>query len=154
MNSYSIFMKANKAWEEGNKKKAFNLLLKAALLGEHSAQHNVGYFYDVGEGIEKNIDKALYWYKKAWRNGKQTDTCINIAQLYLSIGKNRLAIFWLSKAIQRGDGDAALELAKFYLSREKNNDTTKAISLLKSIKRSKYVSEDAVNEAEIMLKKR
>lgn len=153
MKLYDIFVQANAEWEKGNNEIAFELFLKAATLGESAAQHNIGYFYEVGEGVAKDINKALYWYKKAWRADGQTDTCMNIAQLYASAGNSKRAVFWWSKAVSKNDGDAALELAKFYLSRNKRGDKNKAFSLLTRIKQFEYISESGAEEANALMKK-
>lgn len=146
-----LFFLASEKWEEGNKKSAFLLFLKAAKLGEASAQHNVGLFYDIGEGIKKDKDKALYWYKKAWEGDHQTSSCINIALLYLGNGQRERAIFWWKKAVTAGDGDAALDLAKLYLKSKNFRRLTVVKNLLKQTCNSKHVSEEAVEEAKALL---
>jgi TPR repeat protein len=147
-----IFRLANSAWESGRYKKAFDLFLEAAELGAPSAQHNVGYFYDVGLGTKKNASKALFWYLRAWRNHGQTDSCINIAQLYASKGKVRNAVSWWTKAIRLGDADAALDLAKFYLTRKSERERKRAVALLQKVLVSRQVTEDSVEEASMLLK--
>ena len=151
MDSYEIFRQATVELEKGSKETAFELFLKAAQLGEAAAQHNVGYLYDEGVGIGKDLQKALYWYKKAWRNSRQTDTCMNIAQLYASLENNRRVIYWLSVAVDRGDGDAALDLAKFYLNRDRKGDKEKAIELLKRVGKTTHVTEAAIEESWMIL---
>ena len=42
---------------------------KAANRGDSIAQYNLAYMYENGEGIEKDIDQAIYWYKKAAEQG-------------------------------------------------------------------------------------
>ncbi|RIA84983.1 hypothetical protein C1645_879610 [Glomus cerebriforme] len=51
-----------------NKQKAFELYQKTAYLGNKSAQYNLALMYENGceiIGIEKNINQAIYWYKKS-----------------------------------------------------------------------------------------
>ena len=43
----------------------FRLLSQAANQGDAVAQNNLGYCYEKGEGVEKNLSKAIEWYKKA-----------------------------------------------------------------------------------------
>jgi TPR repeat protein len=128
-----IFVRANAKWEKKQNKVALELFLQAAQLGNASAQHNVGYFYDEGIGTKKNHGRALAWYKKAWRSDRQTGTCINIAKLYESNGQERLAVAWWKKAVARRDGDAALDLAKYYLQSGGMRDVRKAEALLKLV---------------------
>jgi TPR repeat protein len=152
IDAVDLFKRADAEWESGHNKKAFDLFLKAALHGESSAQHNVGYFYDVGIGTKKNIKKALFWYKKAWRNDRQTGTCINIAKLYVARKNFRVAMGWWNKAIKKGDGDAALELAKFYLGKKNRRDQNKAVALLKKARKFSRISETAAEEISEILR--
>jgi len=152
MSTYKIFKQAYDLWKQGDNKAAFSLFLKAARLGDHNAQHMVGYFYDEGEGVEKNIRKSLYWYKKSWRIGHQTSTCSNIAKLYLEAGKNNRALYWYKKAANLGDGDVRLELAKYYLKAGRIDTVNKAFFLLKSVKKSTHVTVSAIEEAAVLLK--
>ncbi len=39
--------------------------MKAAKAGLIDAQRDLGYSYFYGEGIKKDVNKAIYWYKKA-----------------------------------------------------------------------------------------
>lgn len=45
--------------------KAFELFLKAARLGDHNAMWNVALCYKDGEGTEKNLEEASYWFTKS-----------------------------------------------------------------------------------------
>jgi TPR repeat protein len=147
-----LFVLANSAWENGRKKQALSLFKEAARLGDASAQHNLGYFYDAGVGTKKNTRQALLWYRRAWRNGASTATCMNIAQLHAARGTARSAVTWWHKAIRRGDGDAALELAQFYLNRDSVRHAKRAHGLLQRVLGSRHVSRSAVAEATRLLK--
>ena len=48
---------------------AFNRTLRAAEMGEASAQFNVGLMYANGMGVAQDFDKALQWYRKAAERG-------------------------------------------------------------------------------------
>jgi len=45
------------------------LYKKAAENGHNQAQYNLALSYINGEGTEKNLEKAIYWYHKAAENG-------------------------------------------------------------------------------------
>jgi len=142
-----LFFAASEAWERGNSKVAFDLFLRAARLGDDGAQLNLAHFYYSGEAVRKDIDKALYWYKNAWKNGQHTSACTNIAQVYAEIGQRRRAIYWWKKAVDRDDGDAALELAKF-LSQNANLRSIPIIEkLLKIASTSEHISPAGLEEA-------
>ena len=44
---------------------------KAAAQGLVLAQHNLGSLYVIGRGVDRDLDKACYWYRIAARNGSQ-----------------------------------------------------------------------------------
>src|SRR6266498_347624 len=49
-----------------NKQTAFELYLKAANLGNVISQYNLALMYETGDGIAKDINKAIYyWYKNS-----------------------------------------------------------------------------------------
>ena len=48
---------------------AYNWLLSAARQGHVEAQTDVALLYMFGIGVEKSIEKSVYWYKKAAGNG-------------------------------------------------------------------------------------
>ncbi|RGB36750.1 kinase-like domain-containing protein [Rhizophagus diaphanus] len=47
-----------------NKQKAFELYQKAADLGDTIAQNNLGDKYEIGDGMWKDINKAIYWFEQ------------------------------------------------------------------------------------------
>ena len=52
-----------------NYAEAYKYNMKSAELGNPEAQYNLGVMYDRGIFVEKDIDKAKYWYEKAAANG-------------------------------------------------------------------------------------
>ncbi|UZO03807.1 uncharacterized protein OCT59_024209 [Rhizophagus irregularis] len=54
-----------------NKQKAFELYQNAAILGDDTAQFNLALMYEEGDGITKDIGKAIYWYEKSAKQGDQ-----------------------------------------------------------------------------------
>ena len=50
------------------KKEAFQNADQAAKGGNPSAQNFVGYCYNVGKGVGRNMKMAVYWYRKAAQN--------------------------------------------------------------------------------------
>jgi len=126
-----LFIKADKEWDKGNLKNAFELFLEGAEAGDESCQNNLGVFYDCGYGIRKNPKKALYWYKKAIRKGSES-SINNIANYYYKQGNPARAKVWHKRSIKSGDGNAALDMAKIYLGSKKNKHNTKcALKYLK-----------------------
>jgi TPR repeat protein len=52
-----------------NYEKAFQLCLEAAKLGSTMGMSNVGWMYELGHGVEKDLDSAKFWYSKAVHKG-------------------------------------------------------------------------------------
>ena len=97
-----------------NPQRAVKWYRRAAEQQYPAAQNSLGYCLDIGEGIRKNLQEALFWYKQAWRNG---DPCAasNIATLYRDQGNQRRAMFWYQRAVTIShDDDALVEVGYRY----------------------------------------
>ena len=123
----SFFERASKRWDEGELKSAFHLFLAGAKSGDSGSQLNLGTFYCDGIGVKPNRDRALYWYRRAYKLGQRC-AANNIAVLFSTEGKSSLALSWFGRAAELGDGDANVEMAKLYLLRK---DRAKAIQCLR-----------------------
>jgi len=149
-----LFIKADKEWDKGNLKIAFELFLENAKAGDESSQNSLGIFYESGYGIRKNAKKALYWYKRAVKTGSEAGM-FNIALYYFKKGNPARAKFWYKKAIKSGDGDAALEIAKIYLSSKKNKHNINCAKkyLRKALKCApmERITPNGIEEAEKLL---
>jgi hypothetical protein len=128
----SLFLTAERLEEEGKFSAAFRRLLRAATLGHSGSQVNLGNYYASGTGVRKNLSKAAYWYKAAYRQGNST-AARNLAIDRLSIGNIRSAIQWFKKGIEQEDGGSYIGLAKIYASRRGGKE--KAIKLLERVRR-------------------
>jgi hypothetical protein len=146
-----LFAKASSQWDRGKLRSAFRLFLTAAKRGDPSAQHNLGYFYDVGVGVKPNRAAALYWYKRAFRRGYRT-AASNIGTIFRDEGKTQQALSWFQRAIRLGDADANLEVAKIYLRGK--GDVARAIVYLKRTTKARPsdVTEGSKQEAQRLLK--
>ena len=151
-----LFIKADKEWDKGNLKIAFELFLEGAKAGHEPCQDNLGVFYECGLGTPKNSKKALYWYKRAIKTGSATGMS-NIANYYFKRGSTDRAKFWYRKAIKAGDGDAALEMAKVYLSARQNkhnkNCAIKYLNLAVNSSINKEITPDSHEKAKSLLDK-
>ncbi|MFT3734197.1 MAG: tetratricopeptide repeat protein [Rhodocyclaceae bacterium] len=105
---------AHDAWDSNQAARAFQLFSQAANAGQENSMLNLGYFYDEGLGTRQDKDKAMYWYKRAYRKGSAA-AASNIAILYRERSNLRLMFQWFKKSAELGDGDSAVELAKLYL---------------------------------------
>ena len=48
---------------------------KAAVRGDAIAQFNLGWCYEFGKGVEKDLGRANYWYRRAATNNTYYETC-------------------------------------------------------------------------------
>jgi TPR repeat protein len=151
-----LYFKALKIEEDGNEVEAFRLFMQGAALGDDGAINAVGLAYDSGAGVEKDKGKAIAWYKKAWRTGKQVGYCENVALTYAEIGRHRRALYWWRKAVAIGSGGAALSLAKFLLKSKRREGFTQALDLLRmalTCEESWQICLDEKEEAQQLLDK-
>jgi len=65
VNKKANLIKARTALKKKNYSKAFELFLPYAEDGNLEAMREIASRYDFGEGVEKNKEKAFYWYQKA-----------------------------------------------------------------------------------------
>jgi len=147
----ALFRDAEQYEEKGNLRSAFECLLAAAQLGHAMSQVSVGNFYASGKGVRRSLQRAAYWYKRAYKNGYR-DGALNLAIDRRNEGNTRSAVMWLKKAIAMNSGDAYIELAKIYGSRKRRQKA--GVDLLKRALRMSRdnISEDAKVEAKSLLK--
>jgi TPR repeat protein len=99
-----LFVAAYKYEERRKLPEAFRCLYKAATLGHSSSQLNLGNFYAAGKGVRKDLAKAAYWYRSAYKLGNET-AARNLAIDFLSAGKLRSAIRWFEKGVKKKMAD-------------------------------------------------
>ena len=139
-----LFQRADKQQEAGNLKSAFRLYLACAKAGDPGCQNNLGNFYRDGIGVKPNRERALYWYRQAYRRGLE-GAASNVGVLFRDEKNLKQALAWFERA---GDGDADLAIANMYLQA---NDTAKAIRYLKRARKSDCISEASREDAERLL---
>ena len=64
-----VFQDAMKAFENRIYSKSFELFLPLAKKGDADAQYRIGGQYRFGQGVKKDYEKALFWYRKAAEQG-------------------------------------------------------------------------------------
>jgi TPR repeat protein len=145
----ALFIRADHEDEGGNLRTAFRLMLGAAKLGDIGAQVNVGNYYDAGKGVRRNRIAALYWYKRAYRRGYPT-AAHNLGILWQREKEFKRALAWFHRSVELGDQESNLEIGKHYLHYE--NDPRKAISYLRKVKPSRWITEASQEEAAKLLR--
>jgi TPR repeat protein len=145
-----LFLEAERYEEAGDFRSAFKTLLVAARLGDSGCQNNLGNFYASGKGVRKSLEKAAYWYKRAYNKGDRS-AANNLAIDKRNQGDVRSAVIWFKKAIEMKDGDACIPLAKIYMAR-KNGQRMAAGLLRQALRMSRSdLSEAGREEAESFL---
>lgn len=147
----TLFMQASSLWEAGNLRAAFHLFKEAAERGHVHSQHNLAHFLERGDGVNRDVGLAAYWYKRAWRLSPQSSSCSNLARLYADTGNKRQALYWWNKAIAQDDGDAALECAKFLIAKRPPRWKQRAKTLLALARESSHISQEGRDEAVYMI---
>ncbi len=74
--------------------------------GGKEGAFSLGYAYDNGLGTKPSRLLALYWYRRAARNGSST-AAFNIATVYRDFYDFRTMFRWWVRAAKMDDGDAA-----------------------------------------------
>lgn len=77
--------------------------------GNAEAQYSLGVCYRCGDGVEKNLEEAIKWYKKAAEQG-YARAQHNLGICYYNgdgvIQNNVKALAWVSAAYANGDNEA------------------------------------------------
>ncbi len=146
----TMYKRAEKEWRQGRVRSAFRLYLAAAEVGVVSAFRIVGQFYDCGTGVRANEAKALYWYRRAYRQGDRS-AANNIGCIWRDRNKLSRAIRWFHRAVELGDDDANLNLAKICL--RNGGDLRKTNHYLNKVWRSRHVTQGSRVEAMQLLRK-
>jgi len=144
-----LFHQAEEKWSRNQLQSAFKLFLAAAKGGYVKAFRIVGQFYDYGEGVKSSEDAAIYWYRRAYRYDHDPCAATNIGCIWRDRGNINRALFWLRRAVESGDGDANLDIAKIYIRHKPN--LKKAISYLKKTIEADWVTEESKEEARSLL---
>jgi TPR repeat protein len=129
----------NVAWwmeEQGDRRTAFRCLLAGAAGGDFGCQLNLGVFYAEGTGVRRDLAKAAYWSRKAFRNptvtpDSRSTAALNLAMDYRSAGNQQAARQWFEKAWAQKDGSAGVQLARMHAARR--GGLPKAVALAREV---------------------
>lgn len=56
---------------EEDPREAFGWFYKSAMQGDGDAQYALGYFYEDGIGVERDIEEAREWYERSAAQGNR-----------------------------------------------------------------------------------
>ena len=136
--------------DKGACSKAFQSLLAAAKLGDEEAQVSVGYDYAYGITGKANVDEALRWWKRAYRQDSWA-AAFNLGMFFRDAKQWAKALKWFERAIRAGDKDGLIEIAKIHLRYA--GDRTAGLRYLKLAVAAKHkLTEPARLETQRLLK--
>jgi len=95
--------------------KAIGWCRKAAALEDTEAMETLGVMYANGEGCERNLAQAIYWFAKAADKGGASATR-NTAAAHQQAGHRDQALRWSQKAADAGDAEGMYQLAELLSS--------------------------------------
>jgi len=103
------------ALKSGDYETAFKIWLPFAERGSSAIQWNIGTLYHLGKGVDKDIDKALYWYKESAELGYHAGQH-SLGQMYQDgTGVTQdfdKAVYWYEKAAKQGNKQALQDIDK------------------------------------------
>lgn len=135
----------------GANSKAFQSFLAAARLGDEVAQVKVGYACAYGIFRQVNVGKAIRWWKRAYRQGSWA-AAFNLGMFFRDVKQWAKAVKWFQRAIQAGDKDGLIEIAKIHLRYA--GDRTAGLRYLKlAVAAKDKLTEPARLETERLLKR-
>ena len=98
----------------GATSRAFPSFLAAAKLGDEEAQVAVGYDYAYGTAAKANVDEALRWWRRAYRQGSWA-AAFNLGMFFRDAKQWAKALKWFERAVRAGDEDGLIEISKIHL---------------------------------------
>jgi len=118
--------------------KAFEIYIELANHGSTSSQRFIGWMYLSGEGVEKNIEQAEFWFKKS-ADGDDVEAQFGLGKIYLLKNDIEQAKYWFEKSVENKFMPSYFRLAKIYLSESENN-FNKGFDLLKVAAKSGHIA--------------
>lgn len=88
-------------------------LFKRANAGEAKAQNTIGTYYETGQNVERNLDTAISWYKKAAAQDYALAQ-LNLAVIEYRNKRYESAYPWFEKAANLGNAEAQVFLGNIH----------------------------------------
>lgn len=100
---------------------SFEAMKAAAENGDARAQAALGYAYDVGDGVEQDLESAAHWYRQAAEQG-YSNAQFNLAEMIRDGAgipqSNEEALSWYTKAAMQGHSKAQYNVAMMHVKGE------------------------------------
>ena len=117
--------------------KAFTIYLDLANHGSTSSQRFIGWMYLSGEGVEKDIKQAEFWFKKS-SDGGDLEAQFGMGKVYLLKNDIEKAKYWFKESVENKFIPSYFRLAKIYLNENSNFD--KGFDLLRTAAKSGHIA--------------
>lgn len=108
-----LYLEGDAAYDRGDFATALDRFLRGAEAGDGRAMSRLAIMYEDGDGVEIDFEGSVEWDLKAVAVGYET-SLINLGIKFRRAGSMRKARYWFELALDKGDGEAALELARLY----------------------------------------
>jgi hypothetical protein len=115
MKARNAAVRAAALGSKGQYRAAFRVLLAAARRGDASVFLNLGYAYDVGQGVRRSKRQALRWYRASLATSGGS-AAHNIGTIYRDQGDAVVAARWFQRAIAAGSPGSRLEYGQLLLA--------------------------------------
>jgi TPR repeat protein len=122
--------------EESAESKAFKRYLLFAERNDVASQLKVADMFSTGEGVEKNEENAIAWYKKAAAS-ENVEAMQKLAQIY-ERNLNEEVNYWWIKLAETGDAFAEYKTALLYLKNSNVKKHAQGVLLLKQAAEKKF----------------
>jgi FOG: TPR repeat, SEL1 subfamily len=120
---------------------------KSAEHGCAPAQNNLGIILSARNATHKNIEEALFWFRKAFK-ADSTLAATNIAITYRQTRKFRKAVHWFRVSVDSGDDDARVQLGiHYYWGKGVKKDPVVAVRCFRRAIRGKNICEAGRDDA-------
>jgi TPR repeat protein len=108
-----LYLEGDAAYDRGDYATALDRFVRGADAGDGRAMSRLANMYEDGVGVDVDFERSVEWDLKAVAAGFET-SLINLGIKFRRAGSMRKARYWFERALDKGDGEAALELAKLY----------------------------------------
>lgn len=151
MSPANLYLQGLAALAEQQHRKAFRCFSRGAQAGETACFRELAALHAAGLGTVVNTEQALFWYKKYFKTQTDSNICIEIARVYFSQPNPRQAVYWLEKAVDLGNAQAAFEYVKHLMSKKKIKSDVQIWQLLTKVVASNDLSDAQRQEAFILI---
>lgn len=112
----------------------FSIAFQAAQLKNANAQTRLASFYYEGNGVPRQLEEALRWYRSAAESG-HAGACNSVGRFYtlgMGVKKNpREALKWYAEGARRGNKNSYMFLGQTYETGEGMEDSSEAFKWFK-----------------------